>query len=103
MFRIKPHDNGLHDGPPHEIRLAPYPVPLAVDAERLRLPLIQPEGKRGGPLYLFLSQRSASQSGSQFYAKVARMAILWANEKCNLSTIKKQANINVLTCFMLAY
>ena len=75
MFRIKPHDNGLHDGPPHEIRLAPYPVPLAVDAERLRLPLIQPESQRRGPLYLFLSGRSASQQKSEFYAKVAYPSI----------------------------
>jgi len=75
MVRIKTYDNGLHDGPPHEIRLATYPVPLAVDIERLRLPLIKPEGKRGGPLNLFFGKRSASQSGSQFCAKVARMAI----------------------------
>lgn len=76
MFSIKTYNNGLHDGPPHEIRLAPYPVPLAVDIERLCLPLIKPEGKRGGPLYLFFSQRSASQSKSQFLAKVAHVAIL---------------------------
>ena len=103
MLRIKPPDYCLHDGPPHEVRLASYPEPLAVDAECLRFPLIQPESQRRCPLYLLLSDRSASQSRYEFYAKVALMAIQWAMENYDLSTTKKQANAKALTCFKLSY
>ena len=103
MLRIKPTHYSLHDGPPHEVRLASYPEPLAVDTERPRLPLIQPERQRRGSPYLLLSDRSASQSRYEFYTKVADMTIPWAGENCNLLTTKKQVNANALTCFMLAY
>ncbi len=103
MFRIKPPYYGLHDGPPHEVRLASYPEPLAVDAERLRLPLIQPESQRRGPLYLLLSYRSASQYRYEFYTKVALMTISWAIYTYDLLTTTKQVSANALTCFVLAY
>ncbi len=103
MLRVKTTNYGLHYGPPHEVRLASYPEPLAVDAECLRLPLIKPQSKRRGPLYLLLSDRSASQSRYEFYTKVAFMIILYAGEYFDLLTIKKQDDSNVLSCFVLAY
>jgi hypothetical protein len=103
MFRIEPADYCLHYGPPHEVRLASYPEPFAVDAERLRLPLIQPESQRRGSPYLLLSDRSASQSRYEFYTKIAFTTIPWACENCDLLTTKKQDDANALSCFMLAY
>jgi hypothetical protein len=103
MLRIKPPDYGLHDGPSHEVRLASYPEPFAIDTECSRLPLIQPERQRRVSLYLLLGGRSASQSRYEFYTKVAGTAIPWANENRNLSTMKKQVFANGLTCFALAY
>ena len=71
MLGIKPAHNGMHDGPPHKVRLAPYPEPLAVDVESPRLPLVKPESKGGRSLYLLFSEWSAFQSRYKFYTKIA--------------------------------
>jgi len=84
MFSLKPSNDGLHDCPTHEVRLASHPEPLAVDSECLRLPLIQPESQSCSPLNPVLTNRSASQCRREFYAKVYGKAIQWAWENCDL-------------------
>jgi hypothetical protein len=103
MLGFEPSDNSLHDCTTHEVRLASYPEPFAVDTECLRLPLIQPESQRCRPLDPFFTYRSASQNRCEFCTKIDGSAIQWPSEITDLSTTKKQAGIKTLACCMLYY
>ena len=50
MLLFKSFEDGLHNGGPEEFRLIFYPVPVAVYAQRLQLPVVQHKGKPVGSL-----------------------------------------------------
>ena len=91
MLSIKPAYNGMHDGAPHKIRLAPDPETLTVDVESPCFPLVKPESQVGCSPYLLLSDMYAFQTGFKFYTKIALNHRIYGQTNNDLLTTKNRS------------
>jgi hypothetical protein len=74
VLGIKAAYYGLHDGAPHEVRLASYPEPLAINVQSPRLTLIKPESEGCRSSDILPGDLYPLQPGFNFYTKIALKA-----------------------------